>query len=259
MKSNNIEIFADLEEISRRAAEEFISEGKKAITKSDRFTVALSGGSTPRNLYQLLATEEFSGELDWEKVYFFFGDERDVSPASVKSNYKMVRELFFKPLKIKTRNIFRWRTEIINPVEVAEQYERIIRRFFELGTGEYPRFDLVFLGMGDDGHTASLFPHTQALAENERIAVANWVEKFDSHRLTLTYPVLNNAVKAVFLVSGANKAETLQQIFEGDSQPEKFPARNVKLKSGKLVWLIDEKAAGLLKRSKAKSNTRPGR
>ena len=155
----------------------------------------------------------------------------------------MVNEILFKPLEIPRKNIIRWQTEIINAIEVVEQYEKNIRKFFVLKSGEFPRFDLILLGMGEDGHTASLFPHTKALNETEKIVVANMVEKFNAYRLTMTFPTINNAANIIFLVSGENKAKALQMVLKADFQPEKFPAQSVKPTDGKLLWLVDEAAA----------------
>ncbi len=238
----------DAAELSRFAAEKFIEIGNREIKENGCFTVALAGGSTPKELYKLIASEEFSSRIDWEKVFFFFGDERDVSPASDQSNFKMANELLFKPLEIQRTNIFRWQTEIINVVEVAEQYEKTLRKFFKLNAGEFPRFDLILLGMGEDGHTASIFPHTKALDEQKKLAVANPVKKLSTTRLTLTLPVINNAENIIFLVIGEHKAKILQKILETDPQPEKFPSQAVNPSDGKLIWLIDEDAGEFLKK-----------
>lgn len=239
-------IFKDLEKMSEVAAAKFISIGNQAIKKTDRFSVALAGGSTPSLLYKLLASNEYKSKIDWERVFFFFGDERDVSPMSERSNYKMVKENMLDHLPVPKTNIFRWHTEIINAPEVAESFQKTIARFFKLSNGEFPDFDLILLGMGDDGHTASLFPFTDALHEDERIAVANYVEKFDEKRLTLTFPVLNAAKNIVFLVTGENKAIALQEVLEGEPNFEKFPAQNVTPSKGKLYWFADKSAASLL-------------
>jgi 6-phosphogluconolactonase len=238
-----IKTFSNIEELSNFAAEKFVEIGNEAIKKHGKFTVALAGGSTPRSLYQLLVSDDFKNKIDWQKAFFFFGDERDVSPASNQSNFKMANEILFKPLEIQKTNIFRWQTEIINAVEVAEQYEKYVRKFFKLEPGEFPRFDLILLGMGDDGHTASLFPHTKVLLETSKIAAAEMIKKLNSNRLTLTFPTINNASNIIFLVSGENKAKTLQKVLEAEFQPEKFPSQGVKPTKGKLIWLIDEAAA----------------
>lgn len=249
MSSARINIFSDPTAVSRAAADALIAFGKQAIEKNGRFTIALAGGSTPRTLYQLLTGEEYRQQLDWAQVFFFFGDERDVSPASVQSNFKMAQETLFKPLNISKKNIFRWPTEILDAVETAERYEQTIRKFFDLGPAEFPQFDLILLGMGDDGHTASLFPQTEALTETRRIAVANRVKQLNSFRLTLTLPVINNGSQVIFLVVGENKAKTLQTVLEGEFQPDRFPAQAVKPAAGPADWLIDEAAAGFLNRS----------
>ncbi len=243
----NLKIFENLSELSKFAAEQFISIGNKKIDKNGRFVVALSGGSTPKTLYNFLLSDEFKEEIDWEKVFFFFGDERDVSPISDKSNFRLANESFLKPLKSPESNIFRWHTEIINAVEVAESYERSIVKFFDLSNGKFPQFDLIFLGMGDDGHTASLFPFTKALNETESIVISNYVEKLDTNRLTFTYPTINNAANVIFLVAGKNKAAALKEVLKGEKNCEKFPSQCIKLADGKLLWLADEEAASLIK------------
>jgi 6-phosphogluconolactonase len=249
-----IKTFADDEQLTRFAAEKFVEISYVSIHSSGNFTVALSGGSTPKSLYQLLSSDEFKNKIDWSKVFFFFGDERNVLPDNSESNYRMADENLFKPLKISDENVFRWQTEIKNAETIAEKYELTIRNFFEdrknsavsVNDFNFPRFDLILLGMGDDGHTASLFPFTQGINEMEKIALANPVEKLKTTRLTLTFPVIDCARKVIFLVKGADKAETLREVLNGEFQPDKFPAQSVKLPSGELFWLIDTQAAALL-------------
>ncbi len=243
----NLKIFQDITELSKFAAEKFISIGNKQIEKNGRFTVALSGGSTPTHFYQMLLTDEFKDGIDWEQVYFFLGDERDVSPMSEKSNFRLVNENLLKPLKVSNTNIFRWHTEIINASEVAESYERSIKKFFGLSNGEFPNFDLIFLGMGDDGHTASLFPFSDALNETSKIVVSNYVEKLNTKRLTFTFPTINNASNIIFMITGKDKAAALKEVLEGDENREKFPSGCISPSHGKVFWLADEKAAKLLK------------
>lgn len=242
-----LKIFSSFEELNVFAAEKTVEIAKESIEKNGRFSVCLAGGSTPKSLYQLLASDEFIEKIDWKKVYFFFGDERNVLPDDKESNFKMANLSLLEPLKISDKNIFRWRTESVNAENVAVEYEKIIKDFFDLKENEMPRFDLILLGMGDDGHTASLFPLTEALKEAEKIAVANPVEKLDTTRLTLTYPAINNAANVMFLVKGADKAEILQTVLEGDFQPEKYPSQAVKPPDGNLYWLIEREAARLLK------------
>ncbi len=230
-------------ELNKLAAAKFISIAREAIKKRGKFTVALAGGSTPKGLYQLLAAGKFRALVDWTKVYFFFGDERNVLPDDDKSNFRMANENILQPLEIRAENIFRWQTEIGNAEKVAEDYERKIKEFFNLDENQFPRFDLILLGIGDDGHTASLFPHTEALRESEKIAVANSVEKLNTNRLTLTFPTINGAANVMFLVSGESKAGVLRDVLQGEFAPDEFPSQNVNPKNGNLFWLLDEKAA----------------
>lgn len=243
----NIRIFPDLKTLNRFAAEIFIRIGNEAIQKQDRFTVALAGGSTPKSLYRLLAGEPFKHQIEWQNVFFFFGDERNVLPESQESNYLMTDENLFQPLQILPENIFRWKTELTDAEIIADVYQASIVKFFNLADGEFPRFDLILLGMGDDGHTASLFPYTKALDEKVKIAVANAVEKLAIDRLTLTFSVLNNAANVVFLVAGENKAETFQAVTEGEYQPDKYPAQNITSENGSIFWLVDADAAKMLR------------
>lgn len=242
-----IKILDDDLHLNNFAAEKFVEIANQSIKKNNQFTVALAGGSTPKSLYQLLASEKFRDKIDWSKVYFFFGDERHVSPTDKDSNFKMANESFFESLKIDEKNIFRWQTESNEAEKIAADYEYKIKNFFDLSAADLPRFDLILLGMGNDGHTASLFPLTEALTETKKIAVANRVEKLDTTRLTLTLPTINNAANVVFLIKGADKGETLQNVLEGDFQPDKYPSQAVKPRDGNLYWLIEREAARLLK------------
>lgn len=239
-----ITVANDLNELNHFAAERFVTSAKEAIRTSGRSIVALAGGSTPKALYRLLSSKEFAGQLDWSKVSFFFGDERIVPSDHQDSNFRMAKENLFDPLDTHPQNIFRWRTEIGNARKTAADYEKTIKGFFP--EGELPRFDLILLGLGADGHTASLFPYSPAIKEASRIAVANRVEKLAADRLTLTFPVINNAANVIFLVSGKEKAPTLKEILESAPDPEKYPAQMVKPLDGNLIWLIDKQAAGLL-------------
>lgn len=245
-----LKIFPDKESLNHFAAEKFVEIAALSIEKRGRLTVALAGGSTPKALYQLLAGDEYKDKIEWRKVFFFFGDERSVLPDSDESNFRMARENLFQPLKkIGDENLFRWQTELENAEKTAEDYEKSIRDFFKLSENEFPRFDLILLGMGADGHTASLFPYSKALHETKKIAVANPVEKLDTTRLTLTFPVINNARNVIFLVSGEEKAETLRAVLEGEFRPEELPAQSVKPEKGELFWLADRAAAKNLLRS----------
>ena len=247
--NREILIFQNIEELNNFAAQKFVEIGTEAIGKRGRFTVTLAGGSTPKLLYKLLSSDKLKDKIDWKKVFFFFGDERDVPPDSEESNFRMANENLLKPLQILEENIFRWQTEFENTSETAEKYEQTVEEFFHLNENEFPRFDLILLGMGADGHTASLFPFTCALQESEKIAVANTVENLKSTRLTLTFPVLNNGRNIIFLVSGEGKAQALKEVLEDEFQPLKFPSQNVKPGGGNLFWLVDGQAAEYLTRT----------
>ncbi len=248
-----IKIFPNIADLNNFAAEKFVELADQAIKEHGQFTVALAGGSTPKSLYQLLASKTFRDKIEWSRVSFFFGDERHVPPDDPQSNFRMANETLFQPLKILKKNIFRWIAEEKFAEIVADDYELWIWKVFtdkELHTEEdgddEPSFDLILLGMGADGHTASLFPFTEALRETDKIAVANYVEKLQTTRLTLTFPVINNAANIIFLVAGADKAAILHEVLEGEFEPEKLPSQSVKPNNGKLLWLVDDKAAALL-------------
>ncbi|HSB75650.1 MAG TPA: 6-phosphogluconolactonase [Terriglobales bacterium] len=235
-----IKIVADAEELSRVAAAEFEHAARNAIQVRDRFTVSLSGGSTPRGLYARLARD--AHRLPWNKVYLFWGDERHVPPDDKDSNYRMVRETLLAQAPIPPDHVFRMQAEDKDAARVAERYQQTLQQFFNLKAGELPRFDLVLLGLGPDGHTASLFPESPALRERSSLVAANWVEKFGHHRLTLTALVLNNAAEVMFLVSGGEKSAALQSVLYSDAPAEKFPAKLIQPVNGRLIWLVDRAA-----------------
>ncbi len=242
---NNSELIvvADGEELNRAAVEEFCRAAGTAIAARGRFAVALSGGNTPRSVYALLA-EKHKESLPWEKIFIFFGDERHVPPDHPDSNYRMARESLLSRVPIPDQNVFRIQVELAADV-AAQQYEDLLREFFQPPQGTWPRFDFVFLGLGEDGHTASLFPGTAALREDRRLVVANWVEKFNAYRITFTFPVLNHAAEVLFLVSGAGKAEIMREIFRNAGNVI-YPAQMVRPLQGKLLWLADHGSASLL-------------
>jgi 6-phosphogluconolactonase len=233
------------QELFAAAAEEVVRATNEAVAQRGRFTIALSGGSTPKSLYNLLATNAKS-TLPWDRMFFFFGDERHVPPTDADSNYRMADEAMLAKIPVAEGNIFRFMTENPDAAAVADAYEQTLRKFFALKAGEFPRFDLILLGMGPDGHTASLFPGTAALQEQSRLVVANWVEKLKTHRLTLTLPVLNAARSIAFLVSGVDKAPALHAVLESDASSEQYPSKLIRPSDGKLVWLLDRAAASEL-------------
>ncbi|MFY9979529.1 MAG: 6-phosphogluconolactonase, partial [Candidatus Sulfotelmatobacter sp.] len=184
-----------------------------------------------------------SSTLPWERMFFFFGDERHVPPDDLESNFRMANESLLSKVPIPAGNIFRVPSENPDASAAAEAYEKSLRSFFGLQPGEFPRFDLILLGMGPDGHTASLFPETAALQEKSRLVVANWVEKLKTHRITVTLPVINAARRVLFLVSGTDKAAALHEVLEGKQPAEKYPSKLVRPTNGKLIWLVDRAAA----------------
>jgi 6-phosphogluconolactonase len=235
------------QEVFEAAAEEVVRAAKQAVTERGRFTIALSGGSTPKNLYTLLATNARTS-LPWDRTYFFWSDERHVPPDDPDSNYRMAEEAMLSKIPVAASNVFRVPTENPDAAAAAEAYEQTLRKFFAVEAGQFPRFDLILLGMGPDGHTASLFPETAALREKSRLVVANWVEKLKTSRITFTLPLLNAARCVAFLVSGTDKASVLHEVLEGDAPAEQFPAKLVRPSDGKLIWFLDRAAAsGLTK------------
>jgi 6-phosphogluconolactonase len=234
------------QELFSAAAEEVVRATNDAVAQRGRFTIALSGGSTPKSLFNLLATNAKT-TLPWDRMFFFWGDERHVPPTDPDSNYRMADETMLSKIPVAAGNVFRILTENPDAAAAAEAYEQTLIKFFELKPGEFPRFDLILLGMGPDGHTASLFPGTAALQETSRLVVANWVEKLKTHRLTLTLPVINAARCVTFLVSGIDKAPALHAVLESDAPADQYPSKLIRPTDGKLIWLIDRAAASQLK------------
>jgi 6-phosphogluconolactonase len=233
-----IRILKSPEELFEAAAAEFTAQASAAIRARGRFTIALSGGSTPKRLYALLATKP---NIPWDKIYFFWGDERHVPPDHPESNYRMVHEALLSKVPVPSENIFRIHTEEKDAAAAALQYEQTLKDFFHLSPGEFPRFDLILLGIGPDGHTASLFPGSPALNEHQRLVVANPVEKFHTDRLTFTFPVLNAAATVIFLASGPDKASMLHEVLE--NHDANLPSQQVRPINGRLLWLVDSAAA----------------
>jgi 6-phosphogluconolactonase len=248
MGQPEIRILTDGEEVCRAAAAAWVRLADEAVRTRGRFAVALSGGSTPQALYRLLAaeTDDYRARMPWGQAHVFWGDERHVPPDHPDSNYRTAAEAMLSRVPVPPGNVHRIPAETPNAAEAAETYARTLREFFGVAAGRFPRFDLILLGMGTDGHTASLFPGTDVLREQERLVAAPWVEKLASHRITLTPPVLNNAASVVFLVSGKEKAEALRAVLEGPHQPDRLPAQLVRPADGRLLWLVDRAAAHLL-------------
>ncbi len=234
----DIEVFKTLEELSRDAARRFIDIGNAAIKERDKFSVSLSGGSTPVTLYSLLANE-FADQIDWSKVTFFIGDERNVPLDNDRSNFRSINETLFEPLGIKALSIIHWDTDLGDKTKTICEFETMMLDHFE----GPPNFDLILLGLGDDGHTASLFPHSEALEETDRFVAAATVEKSDETRFTLTFPAINLARNIIFLVAGAGKAEAAAEVFGPDRNSSDLPAARVDPEAGTLTVLLDAEAA----------------
>lgn len=235
----NLRVYDDARQLSEAAARMFVEEARRRIDESGRFAVALAGGSTPKVTYEILA-RGYGGpeDLDWSKVHAFFGDERSVPPDHEDSNYRVAREALLSHVPV--GSVHRMRGEM-EPREAAALYEKELEEFF----GGPPVLDLVLLGIGEDGHTASLFPGTPALDARDRWAVENPVEKLNTTRLTLTVPAVDAARKVAFLVAGEGKAEALEEILEGDANPHKYPAKLVRPEA-EVAWMVDRAAARLL-------------
>ena len=241
-----IQTFSDPEHLAQAVAARFGQLAEDAIAARGLFTVALSGGSTPKRLYQILATPQWCNQVSWNKVHLFWGDERHVPPDHPDSNYRMVRENLIDRVPIPTTNIHRIKAENPDADQAASDYEQELRLFFNLTDNELPQFDVVFLGMGSNGHTASLFPGTTAIFEQKHLVVASWIEEFKSDRITLTPPVINNAVEVIFFVTGAEKAATLKAVLEGRYQADRYPSQIIHPTTGALTWMVDRAAASLL-------------
>jgi 6-phosphogluconolactonase len=237
---------ASLEEVGGEAAARFRRLAAESIAATGRFFVALSGGSTPRALYRSLAEPPSRDAIDWPRVHLFWGDERFVPADHPDSNYRLAREAFISRVPIPTGNVHPFPADAADPQTAAAQYDETLRRFFASPEREAPRFDLILLGLGADGHTASLFPGSPALDEDGRLAVAAYVPKLDAWRLTLTPSVLRAARHIIFLVAGLDKASALREVLQGPYDPHRLPAQLARPEDGDLTWLVDEAAASLL-------------
>ncbi len=241
-----LQIFADTQTLVQAAAQLLIQFGQRAIAERGRFLVALSGGSTPKALYATLTSPEIVHGLDWSKVRFFFGDERCVAPEHPDSNFGLAQSLLFTPLQIPSSSIHRMRGED-PPESAATRYETTLRNLAASPDAQWPGLDLVLLGMGEDGHTASLFPGTPAVTESTRWVVPGYAPQGTRSRITMTLGVINHASVILFLVTGQNKATVVQRILEkraGDPSP--YPAALVQSEHGRLLWYLDGAAASAL-------------
>ncbi len=242
-------ISKSIDDLMRTTATGIVDAARGAIAARGVFTIALSGGATPRVLFEMLARQDVSGELPWEDVQVFWGDERHVPPDHPDSNYRMAKEALLDCVPIPPQNVHRIMAELPNPNTVAVAYEDELKHAFDLEDGTtpggqpaLPRFDLILLGIGEDGHTASLFPHSPALAERKKLVVANPVVKLQTTRITLTLPVINNASRVWFLTTGGSKAKILHEVIEGPYRPDDLPSQYINPTDGELLFLLDSTA-----------------
>ena len=227
----DVQIFSNPDDLAMAAAELFVAQNPE--------TVALSGGSTPKLMFQILA-DQFRDDVSWDRTHVFWSDERHVPPDDPESNYRLAHEALLSHVPVVAENVHRIRSENPNAAAAAAEYEQTI---VEVTKQTLPRLDLIFLGLGTDGHTASIFPGSEVLHETTRLVAAPYVEKFKSHRITMTLPLINNGSSVVFLVSGAEKAEIVKEVLEGENN---YPAQAVKPTQGELIWMLDKEAAAYL-------------
>ncbi len=237
----------DLNGVAQLGADLFVELARKAAAAGHEFAVALSGGSTPRLMHRLLAGDPYRAGVEWSRVQFYWGDDRHVAPDDPDSNFRMARETLLDVVPLREEQIHRMRTEEADAHAAADLYEQELRHYFHLAPGQLPRFDLIYLGMGPDGHTASLFPHTPALHVADRLVVANPVAKLNTDRITLTAPVINNAAAVAFLVAGPDKAPALAAVLDGPHDPDEYPSQRIHPSDGELYWYVDRAAASQLR------------
>ncbi len=245
-----IEVCADPEAVADAAARRFVKTAARAVARQGRFSVVLAGGSTPGRLYRKLGAAPYAGAIDWDRVEIFWGDERDVPPDDAESNYRMAVENLLSRVQVPPRNVHPIHIAG-QPQDAAHDYETVLQSFLERPPG---RFDLVLLGLGDDGHTASLFPGTEAVrravahqGDTSRRVAAQFVEKLGAWRITLTPAVINQAAQIIFVVTGQPKADTLAAVLQGPYRPLQLPAQLIHPRQGELIWMLDSPAAHLLK------------
>jgi len=255
INNNELNIAPDSNSLYRAIADDFVQRVNEHVKKNDIFHVALSGGNTPKNLFTLLAQEPYKSSIPWDKIYFFFGDERYVPEDQPDSNYFMSHQYLFSKVDVPRVHIFQVPTEYIDPNKAAEDYAATMRDIFKLKKDETPKFDLVYLGLGTNAHTASLMPGTDLVKAYEKsadgghkgqITAADWIEELNMYRITFTPPIINNSTCIAFLLEGEDKAEPIWQILEGPHDPVTYPAQLIKGQHGKIRWFLDKPAAAKL-------------
>jgi 6-phosphogluconolactonase len=249
MGQESYHVYDDADALALAAAHELFRRAQKSVAERGVFTLSLAGGSTPKKLYSLFASNGAFRDFPWSKTQVFFGDERQVPPTHIDSNYLMTKGTLLDSGLVPAANVHRVRAELPDPNMTAADYEVEMHTLFntaEMRRGHFPRFDVILLGMGPDGHTASLFPGSKALAEKERWVVANWVEKFNSTRITFTFPVLNAADAVMLLVAGHDKAAMVRDVLVSRPGLEPFPVQLVQPEPGEKIWMFDQAAAAAL-------------
>ena len=244
----HLTIYDDLEGLARAAAD-LLVRLQRDVQPQEHFNIALSGGSTPRTFHSMLVSPPWRGQIDWESMQYYWGDERFVPPDDPESNYHMAFETLLTKAPVTSDQVHRVPTERGDPAMVAELYEADIRRDMNVLPGQFPRFDLILLGMGPDGHCASLFPYTEALKVRDRLVTANAVPQLNTNRITFTVPTINNAANVVFVIAGADKADALSAVLEGSRDPERYPSQLIAPENGHIFWLVDRAAAANLRTS----------
>ena len=247
MPQQTVKLFTTCAEIASFAAHEVARIAGQAVSDRGVFSIALAGGSTPKMLYALLAEHpSLRNSLPWDKMQVFFGDERHVGPGHADSNFQMATDAMLSKVPLHSEQIHRIKGEYPDTAQAAAEYEDVIRRQFSLKPGNFPRFDLILLGMGNEGHTLSLFPGTKALHETQRLVTHNWVGKLYTDRITLTAPAANAAANIIFMVTGSDKACALKAVLEGPHEPDQLPSQMIQPANGSLSWLIDAAAGSML-------------
>ena len=245
LNDQELKVFPDSKALTLAVAQRIADLANRTVRDHGVFAIALSGGSTPSALYRLMATNEtIRSQIPWGNIHFFFGDERHVPPEHSESNFRMANEAMFQALPKKDLHIHRILAELASAAEAAEQYEADLKEFFGsrgLVADGFPRFDLILLGMGPDGHTASLFPNSSGLRETSRRVIANWVEKFKTDRITVTFPVLNSAAEVIVLAAGEEKASILAKVLNREGG--EYPIQTVRPIHGIKRWMVDASAA----------------